>query len=196
MQTRLEHAQASVKRLEDEAAAIETELPALKDKAEVLEQKLQQEGRDKNVPSAEYAESIRLEFRKSLDLVKVDIAGAQAKSEKLFKERGTLPNEVYAQMSIEQDVELAGLLARKKAMESRLKELQAFFELADELARMQKRIAELNAAKARHTPAHLQAFGQALFRARQEFESVSLGEAKIHPVRPPAPSAATRPEHE
>jgi hypothetical protein len=192
VQTRLQQARARLQTLEAENVAIEKELPELKTKAQSLDEQLAREGRAKDIPSTEYGQSARAEFRKTLDLLAVEIAGVKARREALTVRPSDLPPAVFEQMRIEQDVELAGLLARKKALEDRLAELRLFFELSDQLASTRKRISELS-TNAPQRAQNLLAARNSLDAWKKVLENSSLGETQVRPVSRDKSIRAARP---
>lgn len=180
MQARLAEMDTQVRQLEDQITAAETELPALEQKVEERKEELERWMWSAGIASAAYAQSIRLEFSKSLDLINMDLAAAEARIQTLREVGPKLPNAVFAQMSVEQDIELAGLLARKKAMEDRLKTLKDFFDRSNELGSLRKEVDRLTERTRTH--GSLDQGRRRLAEIRIEFNNISLVEASIHPV--------------
>ncbi|KPK76307.1 MAG: hypothetical protein AMJ79_07105 [Phycisphaerae bacterium SM23_30] len=114
----------------------EKRLPQLEAELEPLEELVKDLGVRYN-DNRSLAEERRTEFYKILSLLKIDIAGYQAKVEALREHMKSIPSmypprtpsQLYAavkQMLIEQEAELAGALARQKEIELQIAHINEF----------------------------------------------------------------------
>ena len=144
---------------------------------------------------AEIAEEKSVEFGRMLSLVKIDIAGYQAKAEiirKLMedipKSQGRPPGEMtplYAttrQLLIEQETELAGALARKRVIENELDHANSFFLFGNESSRLGNELALLKQKLRLET--EIQQAEEKLADLPAEYRPATVFEDKvvIHPV--------------
>jgi len=144
---------------------------------------------------ASIAEEKSVEFGRMLSLVKIDIAGYQAKVEiirKLMedipKSQGRPPGEMtplYAttrQLLIGQETELAGALARKRVIENELDHANSFFRLMNESGRLGNELALLKQKLRLET--EIQQAEKTLADLPAEYRPATVFENKvvIHPV--------------
>ena len=130
------------------------------------------------------------DYTKMLGLLKIDIAGYQAKVEVLresIKIRENISTQLYAavkQMLIEQEAELAGALARKKEIENQMYLASEYFQAVMKNSNLFKELENLNRQKDVYQK-NIQDLEQNLTDPPATIRTVEVLENKvvIHPVR-------------